>query len=114
MTAPLKPGATIGILGGGQLGRMLAASAAQLGFDVVIYCPETDTPAARVAARHICADYDDVESLIQFAGLCDAVTLEFENVPASAAEAIESAGVPVRPGAKSLACSQDRLTEKAF
>ena len=110
----LKAGATIGILGGGQLGRMLACAAAQLGFDVSIYCPEQDCPAARVAASHIEGAYDDPDALLTWAKTCDVVTYEFENVPVSAAEALIEAGVQVRPGAKPLEVSQDRFVEKSF
>ncbi|MEL6724711.1 MAG: 5-(carboxyamino)imidazole ribonucleotide synthase [Pseudomonadota bacterium] len=113
MTA-LKAGATIGILGGGQLGRMLGSSAAALGFDVSIYCPEKDCPAARIAAAHVAADYTDLQALLAWAEMCDAITYEFENVPVAAAEALLQAGHLVRPGAKPLEVSQDRLVEKAF
>lgn len=110
----LPAGATIGILGGGQLGRMLASAAAQLGFDVSIYCPEADCPAARVAATHIRADYDDPTALLAWAETCDVVTYEFENVPVATAQALLDAGHVVRPGAKPLEISQDRLAEKTF
>lgn len=110
----LRAGATIGILGGGQLGRMLASAAAQLGFDVSIYCPENDCPAARVAAAHTIGDYTDHTALLAWAQTCDVVTYEFENVPVAAAEALIDAGVLVRPGAKPLQVSQDRVVEKSF
>jgi 5-(carboxyamino)imidazole ribonucleotide synthase len=113
MTA-LPPGAAIGILGGGQLGRMLANAASQLGFDVHVFCPESGAPAARVAMKHWQADYSDSEALTGFARACDVVTLEFENIPVSAVEAIAATGTPLYPGAKSLALSQDRADEKAF
>lgn len=112
--SPLRPGATIGILGGGQLGRMMASAAAQLGFDVLIYSPEDDPPAGRVAAGAFQADWDDAEALTEFAGACDVITLEFENVPVASVEVIEAAGKRVLPGAKSLSVSQDRLAEKTF
>ena len=110
----LKAGATIGMLGGGQLGRMMASSAAQLGFDVSVYCPEQDCPAARVAATHMVGDYADAAALLAWARTCDTVTYEFENVPVEAAEALIAAGITVRPGAKALEVSQDRLVEKTF
>tara|TARA_R110000787_G_scaffold44093_14_gene108087 strand:- start:7900 stop:8979 length:1080 start_codon:yes stop_codon:yes gene_type:complete len=110
----LPPGAVIGILGGGQLGRMLASAASQLGFDVHVFCPEDDAPAARVAMKHWQAGYDDDAALSGFARACDVVTLEFENIPVSAVEAIAATGTPLHPGAKSLAVSQDRADEKAF
>ncbi len=113
MTA-LRPGATIGILGGGQLGRMLAIAAARLGFDAVIYTPEHDPPAGRVAAATWQAEWDDAKALAGFAAACDVVTLEFENVPVSTLESLAARGVAVRPAAKSLSVSQDRAAEKAF
>ncbi len=82
---PLAPGSTIGILGGGQLGRMLALAAARLGFDVVIQDPEEASPAGRVAARQIVATYDDRWALKRLAEACDVVTYEFENVPVESA-----------------------------
>lgn len=111
---PLCPGRVIGILGGGQLGRLLALEAGKLGFDVHVYCPEPRSPAARVAAFETVAAYDDVSALQAFAKSCDVVTYEFENVPAASVASIEAAGTPVRPGAKSLEMSQDRATEKTF
>jgi len=110
----LAPGATIGILGGGQLGRMLALAAAELGFDVHIYAPEPDCPASRVAARHVIAAYEDEAALAAFGAAVDVVTFEFENVPAAAVETLLAAGAVVRPGALALATAQDRLAEKAF
>lgn len=110
----LAAGATIGILGGGQLGRMLATAAAQLGFDVSIYCPEADCPAARVAASHTIGAYDDHTTLLAWAKTCDVVTYEFENVPVAAAEALMEAGTLVRAGATALEVSQDRCAEKSF
>ncbi len=110
----LPAGATIGILGGGQLGRMLAGAAARLGFDVAIYAPETDSPAARVAARSVTAPWSDRAALAQFARGCDVVTLEFENVPVAAAEAVRATGTPLRPGPRALEVAQDRVSEKAF
>ncbi|MEL6211095.1 MAG: 5-(carboxyamino)imidazole ribonucleotide synthase [Pseudomonadota bacterium] len=111
---PLAPGETIGILGGGQLGRLLSLAAARLGFDVHIYCPAADTPAARVSAASTVAAYEDEAALARFANACSVVTYEFENVPVSAVETVEAAGCPVRPGAKALDVSQDRLNEKTF
>ena len=111
---PLSPGSTIGILGGGQLGRLLSLEAARLGFEVHIYCPETRNPAARVSAAATFADYDDKAALGAFAAACDVVTYEFENVPVETVDIIRQAGIPVRPGAKSLAVAQDRQTEKDF
>ncbi|MEP9378834.1 5-(carboxyamino)imidazole ribonucleotide synthase [Aquabacter sp. CN5-332] len=109
----LKPGATIGILGGGQLGRMIALSCAQLGLKTHILCPDEDSPAFQVAAGHICAAYDDEAALAELARMSDVVTYEFENVPLTTAEFL-SGRVPVRPGARALAVAQDRLAEKTF
>jgi 5-(carboxyamino)imidazole ribonucleotide synthase len=112
--APLAPGSTLGILGGGQLGRMLAEAAARLGFDVAILEPEPDSPAGRVAAHTIVGAYDDPEALKALAGLSQVVTYEFENVPARAVETLLALGATVAPGAKALATAQDRLEEKTF
>ena len=111
---PLPPGSTIGILGGGQLGRMLAQAAARLGFDVVILEPEEDSPASRVAHASLVAPYDDPEALAAFADACDVITYEFENVPAAAVERLLALGAEVAPGAKALAVAQDRVEEKTF
>ncbi len=111
---PLPVGSTIGILGGGQLGRMLSEAAARMGFDVWILCPEADCPAARVSANHIVADYSDEAALRQLAESCDVITYEFENVPVASVQRLEHFGACVRPGAKSLEVSQDRLVEKHF
>lgn len=113
MSEALPPGATIGIIGGGQLGRMSAMAAARLGYRVHIFAPEADSPAARVAAAATVAAYDDLAALERFADQVDAVTFEFENVSAAACEVLE-AHRPVRPSAKVLASSQDRLLEKRF
>jgi 5-(carboxyamino)imidazole ribonucleotide synthase len=109
---PLPPGSTIGILGSGQLGRMLALAAARLGLKTHIYCEESG-PAFDVATHTTKGAFNDNAALELFAGTVDAVTYEFENVPIAAAERL-STRVPVRPGAKALAVSQDRLTEKQF
>lgn len=112
--APLAPGSTIGIIGGGQLGRMLAGAAARLGFDVAILEPEPDSPAARVAARSIATAYDDPEGLEALAAASDVVTYEFENVPAAAVDRLVEMGVDVAPGSLALKVAQDRLEEKTF
>ena len=110
---PLPPGSTIGILGGGQLGRMLAVAASRLGLEAHIYSDEPDAPAFDVAATGTVGGYEDEESLARFAGTVDVVTCEFENVPAKALEAASRA-VPVFPSVKSFAVAQDRLVEKDF
>ena len=111
---PLAPGSTIGVIGGGQLGRMLAQAASRLGFDVAVLEPEQDAPAARVATHVIVAPYDDPVALTQLAKLADVVTFEFENVPAAALAQLEALGVPVAPNARALAVAQDRIDEKTF
>lgn len=113
MTDPLAPGATIGILGGGQLGRMLSLAAARLGLRCHIYDPTPAPPAGQVADAVTTAGWDDAEALRAFAGAVDVVTYEFENVPTGALDLIESV-VPIRPGRRALAVSQDRLSEKDF
>lgn len=113
MSDPLVPGQTIGILGGGQLGRMLAMAAARLGFHVHVYEPGANPPAGEVAQTTTTASYEDENALRAFAQSVDVVTYEFENVPAAALDLIE-AQVPIRPNRQALAVSQDRLTEKTF
>src|SRR5476651_1426299 len=110
---PVPPGGTIGIVGGGQLGRMLAMAAARLGLKTSIYNDTPDAPAFQVTDRAVVAAYDDLDALAAFAQRCDAVTFEFENLPAHAIAHLESL-VPVRPGAAALAITQDRLSEKSF
>lgn len=110
---PLPPNSTIGILGGGQLGRMSALAAAELGYRCHIYAPEADSPGMQVAAARTVAGYEDSQALAAFAAAVDVVTFEFENVPARTLEILEPL-VPCRPGRKALAVCQDRLQEKAF
>ena len=111
---PLAPGAVIGILGGGQLGRMLSLAAARLGFDVAILTPDAQSPAGRVSAHTIVASYDDDAALAELARLADVVTFEFENVPAAVVARLEALGAAVAPGPEALATGQDRVTEKSF
>ena len=106
------PGSTIGILGGGQLGRMLGAAAAQLGYRIHVFAPSSG-PACDVASAFTRAPYDDAGALARFAEAVDLVTMEFENVPAAALEALART-CAVRPGERALAIGQDRLAEKAF
>lgn len=111
--APIPPGGTLGILGGGQLARMLSMAAARLGVRCVILAPEAEPCAGDVAHRVIRADYADPAAHAELAAACAAVTYEFENVPVDAARALEAL-VPVRPGPKALEIAQDRLPEKDF
>jgi 5-(carboxyamino)imidazole ribonucleotide synthase len=111
---PLPPGSTIGVLGGGQLGRMLAEAASRLGFDVVVLERDADSPAGRVAVRTLVGAYDDPAALQELAQAADVVTYEFENVPAAALETLARLGVETAPGAKALAAAQDRVDEKTF
>ena len=109
----LPAGSAIGMLGGGQLARMLAMSAAKLGYRTIVFDPDAKAPAAQVASDHVVADYGDTAALEAFARRCDVVTYEFENVPVKAARTIESI-TPVRPGPQALEAAQDRLIEKTF
>ena len=109
----LKPGDTVGILGGGQLGRMLALAAARLGLRAQVFSPDPDSPAFDVVARASCAEFADVEALELFAADVDVITYEFENVP-SACAMILGARRPVLPDRRILETTQDRLAEKDF
>ncbi|WP_299644089.1 5-(carboxyamino)imidazole ribonucleotide synthase [uncultured Ruegeria sp.] len=113
MAEMLAQGAVIGILGGGQLGRMLSVAAARLGFVSHIYEPGANPPAGQVADRVTTAAYDDADALKAFADAVDVITYEFENIPTEALDILE-AHRPIRPGREALRVSQDRLTEKAF
>ncbi|RLK11301.1 5-(carboxyamino)imidazole ribonucleotide synthase [Ruegeria conchae] len=113
MADMLPTGATIGILGGGQLGRMLSVAAARLGFKAHIFEPGTNPPAGQVADRVTTAAYDDENALKAFAESVDVITYEFENIPTQALDLLE-AHRPIRPGREALRVSQDRLTEKTF
>lgn len=113
MTKPLSSGAVIGILGGGQLGRMLAVAAARLGYKAHIYEPMANPPAADVAHAVTTAGYNDEAALRAFADAVDVITYEFENIPTSALDLLESLK-PIRPGRRALAVSQDRVAEKTF
>ena len=113
MTDPLAPGATIGILGGGQLGRMLSVAAARLGYRCHVYEPGANPPAADVAHAVTTAPYEDLAALRRFAAAVDVITYEFENVPTAALDALEALR-PIRPNRRALAISQDRLAEKDF
>ncbi len=109
----ILPGATVGVLGGGQLGRMFAVTAQRMGYRVVVLDPDPDSPAGRIADVHLAADYADRQALDELARQCAAVTVEFENVPASSLEFLARVR-PVRPGVAAVAIAQDRVREKRF
>ncbi len=113
MTNPLETGAVIGILGGGQLGRMLSVAAARLGFRTHVFEPGANPPAADVAHALTTAPYEDADALRRFADSVDVITYEFENIPTQALDVLEQHR-PIRPGREALRISQDRITEKDF
>ena len=113
LATPLPPGSTVGILGGGQLARMLALAAGRLGLNCHIFAPEADSPAFSVAAAHTQAAYSDEDALARFASQVDVVTYEFENVPGLTAAFLEQR-VPLAPGSRALFTAQDRVDEKTF
>ena len=113
MTPALPPNSTIGIVGGGQLGRMSALAAARLGYRCHILSPEPDSPAAQVSAAHTLGDYEDPAALRRFAEAVDVITFEFENVSAAGLDLL-AALRPVRPSPAVLRISQDRVAEKSF
>jgi 5-(carboxyamino)imidazole ribonucleotide synthase len=110
----LAPGAAIGILGGGQLGRMLGFAARAMGYRVVVMDPDPACPAAAIADRVVRATYDSVAGAVALARGCAVVTYELEHVDAALVDAVEAAGVPVRPGSRALRMTQDRLAERRF
>ena len=109
----IPPGSWLGLLGGGQLGRMFCMAAQRLGYRVAVLDPAADGPAASVADRHIHADYLDPAGLARLAALAPATTTEFENVPAAALDFLSKSS-RVTPGAASVAIAQDRISEKTF
>jgi 5-(carboxyamino)imidazole ribonucleotide synthase len=113
MTSTLPQGSTIGILGGGQLGRMTALAAARLGYQYHIFCQSPDEPAAQIAHNKTIASFEDMVALKSFAETVDLVTLEFENIPLSSFKYLESI-IEVRPNSHALSISQDRVKEKNF
>jgi len=112
-STPIKPGSTIGIIGGGQLGRMTAVAAAELGYRVHVFTPEANSPTEQVCERAFVAPYDDEAAIEAFGKSVDVITFEFENIPA---ETVRKLGqhAPVRPGWKCLEICQDRVKEKTF
>jgi len=113
MSTKVLPGSTIGMLGGGQLGRMFTMAARSMGYEVIVLDPDAESPAGKLATQHICADYTDKNALNIIAKNCDAVTTEFENVPAATLEALATT-CPVRPDAQAVTITQDRIHEKKF
>jgi 5-(carboxyamino)imidazole ribonucleotide synthase len=111
--SPLPPGSVIGVLGGGQLGRMLALAAARLGYRVHVYCPQSDSPAAQVTSVSTTAAYDDEAALARFAEAIDVVTYEFENIPLATAQFLAEHRA-VRPSPRILEIAQDRIAEKDY
>lgn len=109
----ILPGSTIGMLGGGQLGRMFTIAARTMGYEVIVVDPDSNSPAGQLANRHIGADYADPATLAIIAQNCDVVTTEFENIPASTLEQLAT-DCPVRPGAHAVTITQDRIHEKKF
>ena len=110
---PILPGAMLGLLGGGQLGRMFTMTAHQMGYQVTVLDPDADSPAGRIADQFICADYADQSALQQIGEQCAAVTTEFENIPADVLSTLASLS-RVSPGARSVAIAQNRIAEKHF
>ena len=110
---PILPGATIGVLGSGQLGRMFAIAARRMGYRVHTFSPDFDTPTGQVSDLEVAASYDDLDAVRQFARGVNVVTFEFENVPAPTAAAAAEAA-PVRPAGSALHTTQHRLREKTF
>lgn len=111
---PIAPGDWLGMIGGGQLGRMFCHAAQSLGYKVAVLDPDAASPAGAVADMHIQASYDDESGLKQLAARCKAVTTEFENVPAQSLQMLAAQGASVRPAAPAVAIVQDRISEKAF
>jgi 5-(carboxyamino)imidazole ribonucleotide synthase len=114
MTNPILPGATIGVFGSGQLGRMMALAARQMGYRIHTFSPDQDSPTGQVADREFCAPYDDLDAVRAFVRGVHVVTFEFENVAAAVAEVAQDEGIPVRPGGRVLHITQNRLREKQF
>lgn len=112
MNEVFLPGATLGVLGSGQLGRMFSQAASRMGYHVHVYSPESDTPAGEVSAREFCASYSDEAALVEFAKSVDVVTFEFENVPSAVSGQIEKHAL-IRPSAFVLDVCQNRLREKS-
>jgi 5-(carboxyamino)imidazole ribonucleotide synthase len=109
----ILPGSTLGLLGGGQLGRMFTSAARTMGYDVIVLDPDPLSPAAKIATEHLCVDFHDQRGLESLAQRCSAVTTEFENPPADSLAWLAER-IPVRPGPGAVAIAQDRIREKTF
>lgn len=109
----ILPGATLGLLGGGQLGRLFVLVAREMGYRVIVLDPDDRSPAGELADEHVCADYRDAEALARLASECAAITTEFENIPAESLKLLAQR-LPVHPSADAVATAQDRLREKCF
>ncbi|MBA2293419.1 MAG: 5-(carboxyamino)imidazole ribonucleotide synthase [Gemmatimonadales bacterium] len=107
----ILPGGTLGVVGGGQLGRMFTAEAQRMGYHVVVLDPDSDAPAGRIADRHLVRPWTDPDALTDMGAACDAITTEFENVPAASLRAL-AAHAPIRPSAAAVAPTQNRIDEK--
>ncbi|MBL7002661.1 MAG: 5-(carboxyamino)imidazole ribonucleotide synthase [Gammaproteobacteria bacterium] len=110
---PIIPGATLGILGGGQLGRMFVSSARTMGYEVIVFDPDPSSPAGSLATQHILASFDDLSALDQLAKLCDVITIEFENIPLDSIRYLEKT-IPVYPSSDAIEIAQNRIKEKTF
>ena len=109
----ILPGSTLGMLGGGQLGRMFVIAARTMGYEVLVLDPDADSPAGKIASRHLQAAYDDREALDDLAQHCAAVSTEFENIPADTLDYLAKS-LPVHPSASALRIAQNRVLEKRF
>ena len=107
----LVPGATLGMLGGGQLGRMFTIAARNMGYKVIVLEPDTGSPAGQLADKHIIAAYDDADALVEMSEQCDVITTEFENIPADVLNKLAES-VPVHPSANAVEKAQDRILKK--
>lgn len=113
MRDPILPGATLGMLGGGQLGRMFTIAARNMGYNVIVLEPDSNSPAGQLADKHIIAEYDDAKALTQISNECDVITTEFENIPAEVLKKLAESK-PVHPSASAVEKAQDRIVEKEF
>ena len=109
----IKSSESLGILGGGQLGRFFTTAAQSMGYSVVVFDPDNKSPAGKIANKHICRPYDDLEALDELKAICSSVTTEFENIPADTLQYLEK-DIIVRPSSKAISIAQNRIKEKDF